>query len=87
MGGPFCKSEMGGLLRIWQQGMYPRAAEQLRLLSVNSRREIRRILSVSLMGFYAGILHVSHFIFKKRASHALITHLCKILTGHCWHDL
>ena len=27
---------------------------------------------------------INHFIFKKRASHALRIHLCKILTGHCW---
>jgi hypothetical protein len=32
---------------------------------------------------YAGILHLSHFIFKKKASHALSIRLCRILTGHC----
>jgi hypothetical protein len=83
MGGPFFKSEMGSLLSAWHQACTSGRQSNSNACQRSGRGEIWRFLSARFMGSYAGILHLSHFIFKKRASHALRTHLCKILTGHC----
>jgi hypothetical protein len=79
MGGPFFKSEMGGLPSAWPQACVRGRRSNSDTCQRVDRSEIRRFLSARFMGSYAGILHLSHFIFKKRASHALRTHLCKIL--------
>jgi hypothetical protein len=65
MGGPFFKSEMGGLPSVWHQTCARGRQGNSDACQRSGHSEIRRFLSARFMGSYAGIMHLSHFIFKK----------------------